>query len=243
MVYHEYSIRRLILASGSPRRRQLLSLLGLSFIIKAAGVDERPLDGEPPTELVLRVSQAKARAVRNGRPDELVIAADTIVVLDNTVLGKPADRDDATPMLRRLRGRPHLVYTGVSVWHPASQRMICELGESTVWMRDYTDEEIANYVASGDPLDKAGAYAIQHPGFDPVSRVEGCRLNVMGLPLCHLGRAMVRFGVVVPTNVPGTCQAFSQDRCEVPLSLLTNHEDEPFWGRAFPSPGDGIGRG
>jgi septum formation protein len=207
-----YRIRRLILASGSPRRRQLLSLLGLPFIIKAAGVDERPFDGESPTDLVLRVSQAKAHAVRNGRPDDLIVAADTIVVLDGMVLGKPADGDDATRMLRQLRGRPHLVYSGVSVWHPASQQTICELGESTVWMRDYTDEEIATYVASGDPLDKAGAYAIQHPGFDPVARLEGCRLNVMGLPLCHLGRALARFGVVIPADVPGSCQAFSQER-------------------------------
>jgi septum formation protein len=238
MVQGGYKIRRLILASGSPRRRQLLSLLGLPFIIKAAGVDEHPLDGEPPTELVLRVSRAKAHAVRNGRPDDLIIAADTIVVLDDTVLGKPADGDDATRMLLRLRGRPHLVYSGVSVWHPASQRMICELGESTVWMRDYTDEEIATYVASGDPMDKAGAYAIQHPGFDPVARLEGCRLNVMGLPLCHLGRALARFGVVIPASVPGTCQAFSQERCEVRLDTLTNHEDRSSLDLAFPSSGE-----
>jgi len=213
-------IRRLILASGSPRRRQLLSLLGLPFIIKAAGVDERQLDGELPTELVQRVSQAKARAVVDARPDELVVAADTIVVLEAEVLGKPDGPSDAVRMLRALRGAPHVVYSGVSVWHPASQRLVYELGESTVWMRDYGDDEIRRYVAGGDPLDKAGAYAIQHPVFDPVTRVDGCWLSVMGLPLCHLGRALSRFGVVIPANVAGSCHAFSQRGCSLAAEIL-----------------------
>ena len=219
MACDDSGIRRLILASGSPRRRQLLPLLGLPFVIKIAGVDERVLDGEPPTELVLRVSQAKALGVNDDRPDELVVAADTIVVLDGQVLGKPTDAEDAARMLRYLRGRPHVVYSGVAVWHPARRRLIRELAESTVWMRDYTDAEVASYVESGDPLDKAGAYAIQHPGFDPVSRVEGCRLSVMGLPLCHLGRALAKFGVVVPANVPRACQAFNQRDCDVQLEF------------------------
>jgi len=213
-------IRRLILASGSPRRRQLLSLLGIPFVIKVAGVDENPLYGEPPTELVLRVSQAKALAIRDVRPDELVVAADTIVVLDGDILGKPSDPDDAKQMLDQLRGRSHMVYTGVTVWHPASRRMISQLGETLVWMRDYGDDEIATYVESRDPMDKAGAYAIQHAVFDPVSHLEGCWLNVVGLPLCHLGRALARFGVCSPANVPGTCQAFSQHDCSVSSELL-----------------------
>lgn len=217
MTTNEYGIRRLILASGSPRRRQLLPLLGLPFVIKTTGADERILDGEPPTEFALRTSRAKAHAVTDARPDELVVAADTIVVLDNLILGKPADPEQAGEMLRQLRGRPHYVYTAVSVRHPASRRSVSELGESLVWMRDYSDDEIARYIASGDPLDKAGAYAIQHPEFDPVARIEGCWLSVMGLPLCHLARALAQFGVVVPSNVPSTCRAFSQRDCAVPL--------------------------
>ena len=213
-------IRRLILASGSPRRRQLLSLLGIPFVTKVAGVDESRLYGEPPTELVLRVSQAKALAIRDARPDELVVAADTIVVLDGDILGKPSDPDDARQMLERLRGRSHMVYSGVTLWHPASRRMVSQLGESSVWMRDYGDDEIATYVESRDPMDKAGAYAIQHAVFDPVSHLEGCWLNVVGLPLCHLGRALARFGVCLPANVPGTCQAFSQHDCSVSSELL-----------------------
>jgi septum formation protein len=219
MACDDSGIRRLVLASGSPRRRQLLSLMGIPFIIKAAGVDESPLHGEPPTELVLRVSLAKAFAVQDVRPDELVIAADTIVVLDSEVLGKPADAQDASRMLHDLRGRSHMVYSGAAVWHPASRRVVCKLGESAVWMRDYDGGEIAAYVASGDPMDKAGAYAIQHPEFAPVSRVEGCWLNVMGLPLCHLGNALIEFGVQVPSNVPGTCRAFSQRDCSVYRTL------------------------
>jgi septum formation protein len=215
MIGGVYGIRRLVLASGSPRRRQLLSLVGIPFIIKAVAVDESALAGEAPTELVLRVSQGKALAANGVRADELVVAADTIVVLDGEVLGKPGGPEEAVQMLRRLRGRSHLVYTGIAVWHPQSRRMVCELAETVVWMRDYDDEEIAAYVESGDPLDKAGAYAIQHPEFDPVSRVEGCRVNVVGLPLCHLGRALADFQVLVPTNLPGTCRAFSQHHCVV----------------------------
>ncbi len=213
-------IRRLILASSSPRRRQLLSLLGIPFVVKAAGVDESRLYAEPPTELVLRVSQAKALAISDVRPDELVVAADTIVVYGGDILGKPSDPDDARQMLERLRGRPHMVYSGLTLWHPASRRMVSRLGESTVWMRDYSDEEIAAYVDSRDPMDKAGAYAIQHPVFAPVSRLEGCWLNVVGLPLCHLGQSLAKFGVYPPANVTGTCRAFSQHDCAVSAEFL-----------------------
>jgi nucleoside triphosphate pyrophosphatase len=214
-------IRRLVLASSSPRRRQLLPLLGLPFVLKTVGIEEHAFVGEPPTEFVLRMSWAKAFAINDVRPDELVISADTIVVLDGKVLGKPVDLEDATQMLRELRARPHSVYSAISVWHPASRRMVSELAASRVWMRDYTDHEITHYVASGDPLDKAGAYAIQHPLFDPVSRVEGCWLTVVGFPLCYLERALAQFGVVVPANVPGACRAFNQRACNVSPEILT----------------------
>ena len=220
MTCDDSGIRRLILASGSPRRRQLLSLLGIPFVVKVAGVDESRLYAEPPTELVLRVSQAKALSIRDVRPEELVIAADTIVVLDGEILGKPSDPDDARQMLERLRARPHLVYSGLTLWHPASRRMVSRLGESTVWMRDYSDDEIAAYVDSRDPMDKAGAYAIQHAVFAPVSSLEGCWLNVVGLPLCHLGQSLAEFGVYPPANVPGTCRAFSQHDCSVSSEFL-----------------------
>lgn len=220
VIYTDSGIRRLVLASGSPRRRQLLSLLGIPFVVKAVDVDERPLAGEPPSEMVLRVSQAKAFALAEVRPDELVVAADTIVVLDGQPLGKPKDADDAVRILHDLRHRPHSVYSGVAVWHAARRRMLTELAQSNVWMRNYSGEEVRAYVNSGDPLDKAGAYAIQHPGFDPVARVEGCWLNVMGLPLCHLTRALEQAGLVVPANVPGACQAFNQRACTIGTDTL-----------------------
>jgi MAF protein len=213
-------IRRLILASGSPRRKELFALLGMAFVIKAANVDESPLDGELPAGLVLRVSEAKARAVRDLRQDELVVAADTVVALDDAVLGKPTDAADARRMLLALRGRRHMVYSGISVWHAGRQHLAQESVGTAVWMRDYAEQEVRRYVASGDPLDKAGAYAIQHPGFDPVAEVEGCWLNVMGLPLCHLGRMLAQFGVTVPSNVAGSCRAYNQRDCSVAPGVL-----------------------
>jgi septum formation protein len=222
MPYSQTGIRRLVLASGSPRRRQLLPLLGLPFVIKTVGVDERALDGEAPTELVLRIGRAKAVAISEARPDELVVAADTVVVLNGEVLGKPTGPDDAVRMLRLLRGRSHIVYTGVCVWHAGRRRMASELAESLVWMREYTDAEIAKYVESGDPLDKAGAYAIQHAGFCPAACVEGCYLTVVGLPLCHLQRALSRFGLVVPSSVPAACQALNQRTCTAFRDNLTD---------------------
>lgn len=217
MTGQDCAIRRLILASGSPRRRELISLLGVPFIIRAANADERQVDGESPAEMVVRLSQVKARSIGDARCDELVIAADTVVALDGKVLGKPVDRDDAVRMLRLLRGRLHNVYSGISAWHPAGGRMVSELANSAVWMRDYGDDEIARYVDSGDPMDKAGAYAIQHPVFDPVARIDGCWLSVMGFPLCHLGRALAQFGVGTKPDAPGVCRAFSQRDCTVVL--------------------------
>ena len=208
-----FGIRRLILASGSPRRRELISLLGVPFVIKAANVNEEELDGESPADLVVRLSQAKAQAIADARPDELIVAADTVVALDGRVLGKPVDPDEAAHMLRLLRGRCHQVYSGISVWHPASQRLVSEVSNTVVRMRDYTDDQIAGYVDSGDPLDKAGAYAIQHPGFDPVASVEGCWLSVMGFPLCHVERALAQFGVIAAPDAPGVCRTFSQHEC------------------------------
>ena len=195
-------------------------MLGIPFVVKSTAVDERRLPGEPPTELVLRVSQSKALAIGDVRPDELVVAADTIVVLDGDVLGKPTDFDDAQHMLERLRGRPHMVYSGVTVWYPSGQRLVSRLGESVVAMRDYTDGEIASYVESRDPMDKAGAYAIQHAGFDPVASLDGCWLNVVGLPLCHLCQALALYGVRPPVSMPGTCKAFSQYECLVCSDIL-----------------------
>lgn len=198
---------RLVLASASPRRQELLAALGLPFVVVAAEVDEQRRPGEPPAALVQRLSRAKAMAVAALHPNAVIVGADTVVVLDGEVLGKPADAGEAGRMLRALRGRPHLVYSAVTALHVATGCQATELSESRVWMRDYSDEEIVAYVASGDPLDKAGAYAIQHQGFVPVARIEGCYASVMGLPLGHLVRVLAAVGVTVPVDVAQACAA------------------------------------
>ena len=210
----------ILLASGSPRRRELLSLLDLSFSIVVADVDETNGDGESPQAMVQRLSQAKAWAVAARHPQALIVAADTTVALDGQSLGKPADAAEATAMLRALHDRPHQVYSGLTV--TLSGQVLTDLAESVVWMRDYSDAEIARYVASGDPLDKAGAYAVQHPGFSPAERVEGCFASVMGLPLCHLTRTLTRLGVQVPADVPAVCQAHTDFACQVFEKILTD---------------------
>ena len=216
---------KLVLASASPRRQELFSLLEVPFMAAAADVDEEIEEGESPQEMVCRLSLAKARAVAISYPEGLIVAADTIVALDGVVLGKPADEAGAVAMLRRLREREHTVLSGVTVYHPASGRVITELAESAVWMRAYADEEMAHYAASGDPLDKAGAYAIQHQNFSPVERIGGCYANVMGLPLCHLARALAQFGVTLTVDVPQACQGFTGHHCLVAGEILPDQVD------------------
>jgi MAF protein len=194
--------------------------LEVPFVTAAAYVDEESEEGESPQDMVCRLSLAKAKAVALSYPEGLIVAADTIVVLNGETLGKPADEAEAVAMLRRLRGRKHNVLSGVTVYHPASGRAITELAESAVWMRAYADEEMAHYAASGDPLDKAGAYAIQHRHFSPVERIEGCYTSVMGLPLCHLATALAQLGMMLPVDVPQACQAFTGYRCLVAEEIL-----------------------
>ena len=206
----------LLLASQSPRRRALLALLGLPFRIVPAEVDERPRSGEDPQKYVSRLAEAKARAVAHlTSPGWLVLGADTAVVDGDDILGKPANAEEAIRLLKRLRGRNHQVYTALALLDPAQERCVRDLCVTQVPMRAYTDEEIAAYVATGDPLDKAGAYAIQHAGFRPVEAIDGCYANVMGLPLCHLVRTLRAFGVTPHQDVPRACQAALGYACPV----------------------------
>jgi MAF protein len=212
--------RGLILASASPRRRQLFSLLEVPFTWLTADVEENRGHGERPEEMVCRLSQAKAEALAADHPERLIVAADTIVVLDGQVLGKPADADEAVAMLQRLRGREHLVFSGLAALSPSAGQQATELAQTTVWMRPYSDGEISRYVASGDPLDKAGAYAIQHRAFNPVAYIQGCYASVMGLPLCHLMRALSRLGLALSVDVPRVCQDFTGYRCLIAGKIL-----------------------
>jgi septum formation protein len=181
-----------VLASASPRRRELLAGLGLRFDVRAADVDETPRPGEPPADLVERLAGAKAAAVGATRR-EVVIAADTVVVVDGDTLGKPVDGDDAARMLRRLGGRTHHVLTGVAVRLGAA--LTTQVVATEVTFRPLTEDDVAWYVATGEPLDKAGAYAIQGAGGLFVERIDGSYHNVVGLPLAQLESMCARMDI------------------------------------------------
>jgi MAF protein len=199
----------------------LLRLLGVPFAVTAADVREIPRPGETPAELVIRLSRAKAGGARLvDRRGALVIGCDTVVALDGDILGKPSDTRDAQAMLRRLRERSHIVYSAITLLDP-TDRAATELAETRLKMRAYSECEIRAYVASGDPLDKAGGYAIQHSDFHPVDEIEGCYASVMGLPLCHLARCLRNWGIEPTTDVPTTCQAHTGHRCAVHQEIVT----------------------
>ncbi len=181
----------LILASGSPRRVELLSRLGLPFTVKVSGVGEEVEDESDAAAMVIHLAERKARAVAGHLQRGLVIGADTTVFIDGLILNKPGDEEDARRMLRLLRGRVHSVWTGVTVIDAGRQVATCGAVESLVKMRAYTDAEIDPYVATGEPLDKAGAYAIQGGAGIFVERINGCYFNVVGLPMCELTRQLV----------------------------------------------------
>jgi len=211
----------LVLASSSPRRRQLMAVGGWTFTLIPADVDERPLPGESPGETVLRLAVTKARGAAALAPNSsIIIAADTIVADGMVQLGKPADAAEAETMLRRLRGRSHQVFTGLAALRTADGSLVTDRCQTEVPMRRYSDEELLAYVASGDPMDKAGAYAIQHNGFKPVEHLEGCFANVMGLPLCHLKRTLDHLGVPADRDVPLACQAAIEYACPVYEQVL-----------------------
>lgn len=185
----------IILASRSPRRRELLGQIGLrGFRVVESNAEER-MEGNPsPAELVEELSLRKARAVREQSDEEdLVIGADTVVALDGAVLGKPADEREAFAMLSALSGSRHRVYTGLTLLQ--GERAETEHEETLVTFRDLEPDEITNYIATGEPMDKAGAYGIQGLGSLLVSHLEGDYFNVMGLPLFRLGQMLGRFGV------------------------------------------------
>lgn len=208
----------MVLASTSPRRRELFALLGLPFQAVDPQVDETPWEEEEPKSTALRLASAKAQEAAMSHPEAIIIAADTLVVQEEKVLGKPKDGDEAVAVLEALRGKRHRVISGVILLDVATQEKVEEVVETQVWMRDYSPEEMARYIDRGEPFDKAGGYAIQDRGFRPVARVEGCYANVMGLPLCHLSRALKRIGVNPPIAPLGACMGFTGYECGLDLS-------------------------
>lgn len=213
--------RTLVLASGSPRRRELLRLLGFDFERVVGTLDETPYPDELPDAYTLRVSLEKAYdSVEMAKKGSVILTADTTVADGNMILGKPDNDAHADAMLKQLRNRTHQVYTAITLLDTIDQHVEQILGITQVTMRDYSDMEIAGYIASGDPKDKAGSYAIQNADFRPVARIKGCYANVMGLPLCHLVVCLRRFGVEPHTNVPMGCQTFNQIECPVYDDIL-----------------------
>jgi septum formation protein len=187
----------IILASSSPRRKELLHQIGLDFRVDPAHVDERVLPGESPDRYAVRVALDKANIAAARAGAGIIIAADTIVALDDEVLGKPADAGDAERMLTKLSGRVHRVITGLAVMDAATGKALTRTSITRVWFRSLAPREIIAYVATGEPLDKAGAYGIQERGALLVEKIEGCYFNVVGLPLSLLGELLGHFGVDV----------------------------------------------
>ena len=185
----------IILASNSPRRKDLLRQIGVDFSIDPADVDERVLPNEVPEGYAVRVALDKARLAAARAVAGIVIAADTIVVVDDEILGKPADASDAERMLKMLSGKVHRVITGLAVMDAATGKTLTRTSITRVWFRRLAQQEIASYVATGEPLDKAGAYGIQERGALLVDKIEGCYFNVVGLPLSLLGELLRGFGI------------------------------------------------
>ncbi len=208
----------LLLASGSPRRRELMKLTGWDVEICPVPVDEMVQVDELAEALAIRLARMKAQAAATECPAcELVLAADTVVIDGDIILGKPVDASDAERMLLMLRDRKHEVITALVFLQPASEEEIVETCKTVVPMRAYDNEALQAYITGGSPLDKAGAYGIQDREFNPVklSQMQGCFANVMGLPLCHLQRALGRLGHDLAIDLPSRCIAYTGYDCSV----------------------------
>ena len=204
--------KSLILGSESPRRRDLLKKLGVTYRVAVSGVDEtlETVSINPET-LAKELALKKAQAVAVGRAGGVVLGADTVVTLEGRVFGKPSDDQEAIAMLQELRNRTHTVITGIALVNIYDKTSEVTHDATQVTMRNYTNNEIADYIATGGPLDKAGAYGIQNHDFHPVSTTQGCYTNVIGLPLCRVSRLLTANGLLLlqaekwgpPESCPG----------------------------------------
>jgi len=209
-----------------------MALGGWDFHISPAEVDENLQKGESPKGYVLRLAESKVRTctasmekgLRTNGEKPAILAADTTVVDGDAILGKPVDNGEAMEMLRRLRGRTHQVYTALAVMRMNTGNLITDLCVTDVPMRAYRDDEMDAYVASGDPLDKAGAYAIQHPEFHPVQALSGCYASVMGLPLCHLARTLKQVNIASRSDLPAACQSYLNYQCPISAAVLCGEQ-------------------
>jgi septum formation protein len=187
---------RLILASKSPRRYELLKQVGLEFDVIPSRIEEDFVKGESPRRHVLRLAEAKALDVGNRHPDRWVVAADTIVYVDHSILGKPKSREEARKMLRRLSGKEHRVLTGFSVHHLGRAKGDREAVQTVVKVKKLTQAEMEWYIETGEPFDKAGGYAVQGMGSFMIESIKGSYANVVGLPICELIQMLSRLGAI-----------------------------------------------
>lgn len=202
-----------------------MGLADWEFRTAIPAVDESRHSGEKPAAYVQRISATKANAaVSSVAHERFIFAADTAVAEGDVVFGKPADAAEATSVLKHLRGHKHHNYTGLALFRISDGNLFQDLCVSEVPMRNYTDPEISAYVATGDPLDKAGSYAIQNETFQPVQGFHGCFASVMGLPLCHLARMLVRAGEPAPSELPAKCQAYLKYKCPVSAAILRGEQ-------------------
>ena len=200
----------------------MLGWLALDYQTQAVNVDESPLPAETPAIYASRLAEVKARcAAEYSGSGKLYLAADTIVADGGDLLGKPGDAAAAEKMLRQLRGRTHQVYTALALYDPFTGRLVADLCIAQVPMRQYSDPEIAAYIATGDPFDKAGGYAIQNAGFNPVIDLQDCYACVMGLPLCHLARSLQSFDIKFYDSPPHICQSRLGYTCSIYDTILT----------------------
>jgi len=212
----------LVLASGSPRRRELLGLLGIPFVVDPSGADETPPAGAMPEEVARVLALVKAREVAARHPGAYILGADTLVAVDDLILGKPVDATDAARMLRLLRGRAHRVPTGVALIAPdGTETALVEA--ATVTMHPYTEIAIGAYLSTGEPFDKAGSYAVQGAGGALVAAVEGCYTTIVGLPLCRVAALLRDTGFSLsgfPTVdcVPGHSCVFNPHAKEITVA-------------------------
>ena len=195
-MFHINDKNALVLASESTRRVDILRTLGVSFSIMPPGIDERRRPYESPKEYVLRIAYEKARKVGDLFPDKWIIGADTVVVHKGKVLGKPKTDEDAIAMLKRLRANWHKVFTGYCILNASKQIVYQDVAETKVFIKDLTDDEIAKYVGTSEPFDKAGSYAVQGRGGYMVKEIKGSYTNVVGLPICEITEALLSLGIL-----------------------------------------------
>jgi septum formation protein len=209
------------LASGSPRRKELIEIAGWHTLLQPVRMEEKSRPKEDPISLAKRLAFEKAEKAAD-EDGMIVLGADTIVVLGDQILGKPQDERNAAAMLGELNGRIHQVITAIALVDRGNDQFLVDLCMTDVPMRNYSRGEVEAYIATGSPMDKAGAYGIQDRDFHPVDieRMKGCFANVMGLPLCHLARSLKRMGVISHEDIHEKCMKHTQYNCQVYTDIL-----------------------